>query len=181
MAFWRGACISTPAAVPTGRVHAHSTPVMTHSSRLFTTVCTLSLTLAGSAFAQGATAAPEASATLPPAPATTSSRFNASIPTFTPTAVSTPSTAQGNSAAAPVQPAGPTADAARAGIAPRTSAERTMNMAADKHIGAGQNVALMVVGGAALITGLIIGGDGGALVAIGGAAVGLVGLYNYIK
>lgn len=46
---------------------------------------------------------------------------------------------------------------------------------------AGQSVALMVVGGAALITGVVIGGDGGTLLALGGAVVGLVGLYHYIK
>lgn len=78
--------------------------------------------------------------------------------------------------------AGPTADAARAGIAPRETKSLAVNKAAtDRHVGAGQNVALMVVGGAALITGLIIGGDGGTLVAIGGAVVGLYGLYNFVK
>jgi len=96
----------------------------------------------------------------------------------------TPSTsAEGQKAPAPaVSTVGPTAQAARAGIAPRTSKEMSVSSAAqDRHIGAGQNIAMMIVGGAALVTGLIIGGDGGTIVAIGGAAVGLVGLYNYVK
>jgi len=48
-------------------------------------------------------------------------------------------------------------------------------------MGAGTNVALMVVGGAALIIGAVIGGDGGLLLAIGGAIVGLYGLYHFIQ
>ena len=45
----------------------------------------------------------------------------------------------------------------------------------------GQPVALMVVGGAALLTGLIIGGDAGTVIAVGGALVGLYGLYEYLQ
>lgn len=46
---------------------------------------------------------------------------------------------------------------------------------------AGPNVALMVVGGAALVTGLIIGGDGGLIIATAGGVVGLVGLWRYLR
>ena len=45
----------------------------------------------------------------------------------------------------------------------------------------GQGIALMAVGGAGLIAGLLIGGDAGSAVAIGGLAVGLVGLYQYVR
>ena len=77
---------------------------------------------------------------------------------------------------------GPTLAASRAGIALSTSQEKTVNSSAvDPHAGAGQDVALMVVGGAGLITGLVIGGNGGAAIAIGGAVVGLYGLYEYVK
>ena len=48
-------------------------------------------------------------------------------------------------------------------------------------MGAGTNVALMVVGGAALIIGAVIGGDAGLLIAIGGAIIGLYGLYHFIQ
>jgi len=79
------------------------------------------------------------------------------------------------------QSAGPTVAASTAGVhAPKVA--RTLNArAADAHMGAGQNVALMVVGGAALIVGAVIGGTAGVLIAIAGAAVGLYGLYNFIQ
>jgi hypothetical protein len=42
------------------------------------------------------------------------------------------------------------------------------------------DVALMIVGGAALILGSVIGDDAGALMMVGGGVVGLVGLYQYL-
>jgi hypothetical protein len=45
---------------------------------------------------------------------------------------------------------------------------------------AGPNIAMMAVGGAALVTGLIIGGDG-HVIAAGGVVVGLIGLYRYLR
>ena len=42
-------------------------------------------------------------------------------------------------------------------------------------------VALMVVGGAALLAGLIIGGGAGTAIAVGGAVVGLYGLYEFLQ
>jgi hypothetical protein len=42
-------------------------------------------------------------------------------------------------------------------------------------------MALMVVGGAAFVAGLIIGGGAGTAIAIGGAAAGLYGLYQYLQ
>ena len=45
----------------------------------------------------------------------------------------------------------------------------------------GSDVALMGVGAAAVVVGLLVGGDGGAAVAIGGGAIGLVGLYRYLR
>lgn len=42
------------------------------------------------------------------------------------------------------------------------------------------SVALMVVGGAALVIGAVIGDDAGTLVMLGGAAVGLYGLYLFL-
>ena len=49
------------------------------------------------------------------------------------------------------------------------------------NMGAGQNVAMMVVGAAAIVTGAIIGGNGGTAIAVGGGVIGLVGLYRYMK
>ena len=43
------------------------------------------------------------------------------------------------------------------------------------------NVALMIVGGAGLVIGSIIGGDTGTIVMVGGGVVGLIGLYRYLR
>ena len=45
----------------------------------------------------------------------------------------------------------------------------------------GSDLALMGVGGAAVVVGLLVGGDAGAAVAIGGGVVGLIGLYRYLQ
>jgi hypothetical protein len=45
----------------------------------------------------------------------------------------------------------------------------------------GSNVALIGVGAAAVVVGLLVGGDAGAAVAIGGGVVGLIGLYRYLR
>lgn len=46
---------------------------------------------------------------------------------------------------------------------------------------AGPNIAMMAVGGAALVVGLIIGGDGGLIIATTGGVIGLIGLWRYLK
>ena len=99
-----------------------------------------------------------------------------------------PASAQETSfAPAPVAPAaqlettpaaGPTVDAARIGV---RHAEAPVAAAPTRRGGYGQPVALMVVGGAAVLTGLIIGGGAGSAIAVGGAIVGLVGLYQYLQ
>ncbi|HET9011988.1 MAG TPA: hypothetical protein VFN38_09255 [Gemmatimonadaceae bacterium] len=75
-------------------------------------------------------------------------------------------------------PAGPTMEAAAVGVrhAPVTSSTTTAPRG-----GYGQPVALMVVGGAAVLVGLIIGNGAGAAIAVGGAVIGLVGLYQYLQ
>jgi len=79
--------------------------------------------------------------------------------------------------------AGPTTAASTVGIrapaAQRSSAAAAA--AADPHLGAGQHVALMVVGGAAMIIGAAIGDTAGVLLAVGGAVVFLYGLYNFVQ
>ena len=45
----------------------------------------------------------------------------------------------------------------------------------------GEAKAEMAVGGAAIVVGALIGGDGGAVLMFGGAIVGLYGLWNYLK
>lgn len=77
-------------------------------------------------------------------------------------------------------PAGPTVDANKLGVRQATSSAKAAP-AYDARLGAGRNVALMVVGGAALIIGAVIGGAAGVLVAVAGAAVGLYGLYYFVQ
>ena len=50
-----------------------------------------------------------------------------------------------------------------------------------KSQGFGQAGAMMIAGGAAVVIGLVIGDDVGTLIAVGGAVVGLYGLYMYLK
>jgi hypothetical protein len=76
--------------------------------------------------------------------------------------------------------AGPTVAASKVGISNSTTAP-AKPAAAEQRLGAGRNVALMVVGAAALIIGAVIGGTPGVLIAVGGAAVGLYGLYNWVQ
>jgi hypothetical protein len=84
--------------------------------------------------------------------------------------------------AAPKRPAaGPTMEAASVAVRPVESKTLQLNAAAAPRKGYGQPVALMVVGGAAVLTGLIIGNDAGTVIAVGGAVMGLYGLYEYLQ
>lgn len=86
-----------------------------------------------------------------------------------------------SSTEAPATPAGPSMDAATAGIHAHIAADATTHEA-DRHGGGlGTGGALMIVGGAALIIGLIIGGGAGLVVAIAGAALGLYGLFLFLQ
>lgn len=85
-------------------------------------------------------------------------------------------------AAPATRTAGPTTDAAVVAVRrPVTREARTANTMVQRRKGYGQPIALMVVGGAALLTGLIIGDDAGTVIAVGGAVVGLYGLYQYLQ
>lgn len=52
-------------------------------------------------------------------------------------------------------------------------------MSTGEHVGS--NRAMMGAGIAAVLIGLIVGGDVGTLIAVGGAVFALVGLYRYMK
>jgi len=47
--------------------------------------------------------------------------------------------------------------------------------------GQSENVALMIVGGAALVVGSVIHGDTGTIVMVSGGVIGLIGLYRYLR
>ena len=76
---------------------------------------------------------------------------------------------------------GPTMASASVAVRPVETKELKLNAAAAPRKGYGQPVALMVVGGAAVLTGLIIGNDAGTIIAVGGAVMGLYGLYEYLQ
>ena len=73
---------------------------------------------------------------------------------------------------------GPSMDAAT--LSPRVSSDAALSANAMRRPSRGSGVGLMIFGGAALITGLIIGNDAGTVIAVGGALVGLYGLYVYL-
>lgn len=82
-------------------------------------------------------------------------------------------------------PAGPTRDAARVAFGTQQQQAvldvEAMRLQQRQGAGFGHAEALMIVGGAAFVAGLIIGGDAGTIVMLGGAGVGLYGLYLYLQ
>ncbi|GLC24348.1 hypothetical protein [Roseisolibacter agri] len=82
---------------------------------------------------------------------------------------------------------GPTREGARAGVATapmhaaRAAQQGERERAPRNRPGFGQPEALMIVGGAAVVIGLIVGDDAGGILAFGGAVTGLVGLYQYLR
>jgi hypothetical protein len=74
------------------------------------------------------------------------------------------------------QSAGPTLAAAHVSLSTEDGAPLTMNASAAR-MGRREGRVFALVGGAAVITGVLIGGDAGTVIAIGGAGLGLYGLY----
>ena len=77
--------------------------------------------------------------------------------------------------------AGPTLDAATIGIHRDATQSATTPTNATPVRRGDQPTALMIVGGVAFLAGAIIGGDAGTIIMVGGAAVGLYGLYLYLQ
>ena len=65
-------------------------------------------------------------------------------------------------------------------LSPRFSSDAALTTNTMRRPTRGAGVGLMIFGGAALITGLVVGGDAGTVIAVGGALVGLYGLYVYL-
>lgn len=76
--------------------------------------------------------------------------------------------------------AGPTVAAAAVAVRARVDVS-TAEAAAQSRAGLGQSRALMLVGLATFIAGAVIGGDAGTIIMIGGAGIGLYGLYQYLQ
>ena len=80
--------------------------------------------------------------------------------------------------------AGPTLERAAVGARPLAQQPASLDeaeAAMQARLGLGKARALMIVGFSAVIVGLLIGEEPGAVIAIAGAAVGLYGLYHYLK
>ncbi|CAN5907358.1 hypothetical protein BH11GEM1_BH11GEM1_21890 [soil metagenome] len=84
-------------------------------------------------------------------------------------------------AAAEVAPAvaGPTRDAATVAVRHTAAADAAAPQPATR--GHDRGTALMIVGGAAILTGLVIGNGAGYAISVAGAVVGLYGLYQYLQ
>ncbi len=68
-----------------------------------------------------------------------------------------------------------------AGISKPMAADARALPLPQESMGNGTNVAMMFVGGAGIVVGALVGGDGGYLIAISGAVIGLVGLFRYLR
>ena len=77
----------------------------------------------------------------------------------------------------------PSFEGLRAGVRAPVAREevRTPSTIAMQNRGLSQAEVLMIVGGAAFLAGAIIGDDAGTLIMIGGAGIGLWGLYLYLQ
>lgn len=80
---------------------------------------------------------------------------------------------------ATVQNIGPTR--ASLSVAARTNIQPLASPSAASGAGLAQPAALMIVGGAAILVGAIIGDTAGDVFMVGGAVVGLYGLYKYLQ
>jgi len=98
-----------------------------------------------------------------------------------PAALVPPSPAPVVAAAPATAPAMVRPDVAGISVKSDANAPLVVNTAAAAGLHQGEGVALMAVGGAGLVAGLLIGDSAGTAVAIGGLAVGLVGLYEYVR
>lgn len=86
--------------------------------------------------------------------------------------------------AAPRAPVGPAIAAEAVAARPMAtarSADESALAPMRRRASFSQGQTLMIVGGAAFVAGALIGDDAGAIVMIGGAAVGLYGLYLYLQ
>ena len=84
-----------------------------------------------------------------------------------------PSSAAG---AAPATSFAPTLAATHVGFSAEDHAPLTVNASAAR-MGPSEGKAAAIVGAALVVTGLVVGGDGGTVIVVGGVGLGLFGLY----
>jgi hypothetical protein len=94
----------------------------------------------------------------------------------------TDSTARGvAAAAASLDVGGAPLTGLRAGVHARETNRPDQPMLAPNNAHLGQARAMMIVGVAGLIAGALIGDTPGTIIMVGGAVIGLVGLYDYLQ
>jgi hypothetical protein len=76
---------------------------------------------------------------------------------------------------------GPTMRAASAAVRPSLAFGASVPRTWDAQRALKRSETLMIVGGAILLAGALIGDDAGTVIMIGGAAVGIYGLYLYLQ
>jgi hypothetical protein len=80
------------------------------------------------------------------------------------------------------QPGGPRMESATVGVRSAPAAGAIAVAAPPQaRRNLGQARAMMIVGGATFLAGALIGGDAGTIIMVGGAAIGLWGLYQYLR
>lgn len=90
-------------------------------------------------------------------------------------------TTRAASTGTPISSAGASLSGLRAGVRRIDAVRDAQPLAIPQRAGLGQARAMMVVGVAALITGALIGGDPGTIIMVGGAVIGLIGLYEWLQ
>lgn len=76
---------------------------------------------------------------------------------------------------------GPTVAAARVAVTPDLRMDARVPASLDLRQRLTRSESLMIIGGAIFLAGAIIGDDPGTIIMIGGAAVGIYGLYLYLQ
>ncbi|HEU4631375.1 MAG TPA: hypothetical protein VFS08_16605 [Gemmatimonadaceae bacterium] len=104
-----------------------------------------------------------------------------------PAELAAPTDSAATSAAPASATAGPLVGGTRAGAAPSvarearpTDAGQAAGMVAMQRSGLRESQIMMIVGGAAIVLGFVTGDTAGDILILGGAAVGLAGLYFYL-
>ena len=77
--------------------------------------------------------------------------------------------------------AGPTLHSAAVAVRHADEALAAPAPAAPRSGSRSQPEALMIVGGAAILTGIVVGNSAGYAISIAGAVIGLYGLYEYLQ
>ena len=76
---------------------------------------------------------------------------------------------------------GPTVAAARVAVRPDLHMDGGVPVSLDLRQRLTRSETLMIIGGAIFLAGAIIGDDPGTIIMIGGAAIGIYGLYLYLQ